>query len=89
MSPNIKETIEIVDEKKFNDEQSSTDVASFDSTNGSEILQEGYVQDLQWTAEEERAIVNKIDIKLMSFVLLMTFVLNMDRTNICKLFFFG
>jgi hypothetical protein len=34
--------------------------------------------------EEETSVRNKIDLWLMSFVLLMTFVLNMDRTNICK-----
>lgn len=69
--------IKISDEKK-------TDNVSVYSTDGSEISTEGYIHDLQWTEEEERAVVNKIDIRLMSFVLLMTFVLNMDRTNICK-----
>jgi hypothetical protein len=44
-----------------------------------------YVRDLQWTEEEEKKIVSKLDRWLMSYVLLMTFVLNMDRTNICKL----
>lgn len=44
----------------------------------------GYVPELKWSAEEEDAVRSKIDRRLMSFVLLMTFVLNMDRTNICK-----
>lgn len=44
----------------------------------------GYVPDLEWSAEEEDSVRRKIDIRLMSFVLLMTFVLNMDRTNICE-----
>jgi hypothetical protein len=44
----------------------------------------GYVLDLEWSAEEEDSVRRKIDIRLMSFVLLMTFVLNMDRTNICE-----
>ncbi|CAO3694724.1 unnamed protein product [Umbelopsis ramanniana] len=42
----------------------------------------GYVPELKWSAEEEDAVRSKIDRRLMSFVLLMTFVLNMDRTNI-------
>ncbi|KAG1057143.1 hypothetical protein G6F46_001022 [Rhizopus delemar] len=42
----------------------------------------GYVPDLKWTEEEEKKVLFKIDTKLMPFVLLMTFVLNMDRTNI-------
>lgn len=48
----------------------------------------GYVPDLKWTEEEEKKVLFKIDTKLMPFVLLMTFVLNMDRTNICKFTFF-
>jgi hypothetical protein len=44
----------------------------------------GYVPDLEWTVDEEDSVRKKIDIRLMSFVLLMTFVLNMDRTNICE-----
>lgn len=47
----------------------------------------GYVPGLKWTEEEEKRILFKIDTRLMSFVLLMTFVMNMDRTNICKLLF--
>jgi len=44
----------------------------------------GYVPELKWSPEEEDAVRSKIDRRLMSFVLLMTFVLNMDRTNICN-----
>lgn len=81
----IKEVIEIkVSDGKEKDTLSASDGSSVYSTEGSEISAEGYIHDLQWTEEEERAVVNKIDIRLMSFVLLMTFVLNMDRTNICK-----
>jgi hypothetical protein len=41
-------------------------------------------EDFQWTREEEADVVRIIDKYLMIFILLMTFVLNMDRTNICK-----
>lgn len=37
-----------------------------------------------WTAIEEQQVLNLIDKYLMMFVLIMTFVLNMDRTNLCK-----
>lgn len=40
--------------------------------------------DFQYTKDEERQVVSIIDKHLMAFILLMTFVLNMDRTNICK-----
>lgn len=83
----IKEKIEVINisnEKKDGLTDASDDNSSIYSTDGSEITAEGYVHDLQWTPEEERAVVNKIDIRLMSFVLLATFTLNMDRTNICK-----
>ncbi|KAI8885437.1 MFS general substrate transporter [Backusella circina FSU 941] len=36
----------------------------------------------EWTAEEEQKVRNILDLKLMPFILAMTFVLNMDRTNI-------
>ncbi|KAG2197908.1 hypothetical protein INT46_003215 [Mucor plumbeus] len=79
----IKEIIDIkITDGKEKDGASISDRFSIYSTERSESSAEGYVPDLQWTEEEERAVVNKIDIRLMSFVLLMTFVLNMDRTNI-------
>lgn len=56
--------------------ESSGDEESFSSSN--------YDESLKWTEEEEAAVRNKLDIKLMTFMLLMTFVLNMDRTNIGK-----
>lgn len=45
-----------------------------------------YDESLDWTEEEETVVRNKLDIKLMTFMLLMTFVLNMDRTNIGKVY---
>lgn len=39
---------------------------------------------LKWAPEEEQSVLSIIDTKLMSFVILMSFVLNMDRTNLCK-----
>ena len=45
---------------------------------------EGYDKTLQWTEDEERRIIRKLDFRLMPFMLIMSFVLNMDRTNLCK-----
>ena len=45
---------------------------------------EGYEETLMWTEEEETCVRRKIDFLLMPFMLLMAFVLNMDRTNLCK-----
>ncbi|KAJ1565860.1 hypothetical protein HK405_011455 [Cladochytrium tenue] len=42
----------------------------------------GYVPGLDWTSEEEKRVVRILDTRLMPWVLLSTFVLNMDRTNI-------
>ncbi|KAI7888304.1 major facilitator superfamily domain-containing protein [Mucor mucedo] len=87
MVQDIKETVEVIDipisEKKKPDDHSSTDVASV-STDESEKVPLDYVHDLEWTPEEERAVLNKIDLRLMSFALLMSFVLHMDRTNIAN-----
>jgi hypothetical protein len=41
-----------------------------------------YVQGLSYTKEEERAVVKILDTKLFPWILLTTFVLNMDRTNL-------
>ncbi|CAO3580907.1 unnamed protein product [Absidia cylindrospora] len=57
--------------------QNSSDLESINTD-------DSYDPSLEWTPEEENKIRTKLDIRLMSFVLLMTFVLNMDRTNICK-----
>ncbi|CDH48430.1 mfs general substrate transporter [Lichtheimia corymbifera JMRC:FSU:9682] len=46
---------------------------------------EGYDKTLQWTEDEERRIVRKLDFRLMPFMLIMSFVLNMDRTNLYDL----
>ena len=48
---------------------------------------EGYDETLEWTEEEETKVRRKIDFRLLPFMLLMAFVLNMDRTNHCKLLF--
>lgn len=40
--------------------------------------------DFLWTEEEEQEVLSILDKYLMIFILLMTFVLNMDRTNICE-----
>lgn len=43
-----------------------------------------YDVNLEWTEDEEQKVRRKIDLRLMSFILLTSFVLNMDRTNLCK-----
>lgn len=75
----INEKIEVAGEKQAwkAESQKSSDLESIGSD-------DSYDPTLEWTKEEEHKIVTKLDIRLMSFVLLMTFVLNMDRTNICK-----
>ncbi|KAJ7231147.1 major facilitator superfamily domain-containing protein [Mycena haematopus] len=40
-----------------------------------------YAKDLQYSAEEESRVVRILDTRLFPWVLLTTFVLNMDRTN--------
>ncbi|KAJ3306306.1 hypothetical protein HDU76_004841 [Blyttiomyces sp. JEL0837] len=42
----------------------------------------GYSPNLEWTAEEEKRILWVLDTRLMPLILLSTFILNMDRTNI-------
>lgn len=51
-----------------------------------EVKTKDVFQDVQfqYTDEEEQEVVSIIDKRLMIFILIMTFVLNMDRTNICK-----
>jgi hypothetical protein len=72
----IKTTENVFDEKKPYYE-SSGDEESFSS--------DSYDEGLEWSEDEEQKVRNKLDIRLMSFMLLTTFVLNMDRTNIGKL----
>lgn len=52
------------------------------------VTTEGYIKDLEWTQEEEAKVLRILDIRLMPLMLVMSFVLNMDRTNICKSFNF-
>ena len=49
----------------------------------------GYDPELEWEEHEEAKVRRKIDVYLMPFLLLMAFVLNMDRTNHCKCSFFS
>lgn len=85
-SESLKEKIEVVDIKIADSLEKKEYYDSDTSSSASEhtVTVDGYVHDLEWTDEEERAIVRKIDFRLFTYVLLMTFVLNMDRTNICK-----
>ncbi|KAI8581695.1 hypothetical protein K450DRAFT_294064 [Umbelopsis ramanniana AG] len=82
MSQDIKEKIIVTSASEKVLEIEDTTVSSQD--NHSIITNSDYSPDLQWTEEEEKKVVRKIDIRLMSWVLLMTFVLNMDRTNIAN-----
>jgi hypothetical protein len=83
MSQDIKERIDTLNgsEKVLEIEHSA--ISSQD--NQSLTSNSDYAPHLQWSPEEEKKVLRKIDIRLMSWMLLMTFVLNMDRTNICKL----
>ncbi|KAI9285182.1 major facilitator superfamily domain-containing protein [Umbelopsis sp. AD052] len=82
MSQDIKEKIIVTSDSEKVLEIEDTTVSSQD--NHSIITNSDYSPDLQWTEEEEKKVIRKIDIRLMSWVLLMTFVLNMDRTNIAN-----
>lgn len=82
--PNEKvEVIDLVNEKQKQAPSSELTFSSSSSVTSTTIAVEGYVSDLEWTDEEEKKVLFLIDTRLMPFVLLMTFVLNMDRTNIC------
>jgi hypothetical protein len=82
--PNEKiEVIDLVNEKQKQSPSSELTFSSSSSVTSTTIAVEGYVSDLEWTDEEEKKVLFLIDTRLMPFVLLMTFVLNMDRTNIC------
>lgn len=41
-----------------------------------------FVHDLEYSREEEAKVIRTLDIRLFPWILLTTFVLNMDRTNI-------
>lgn len=69
----IQTTENVFSEKKPYD---VSDVESFST--------DSYDEKLEWTEEEEAQVRRKLDFRLMSFMLLMTFFLNVDRTNICK-----
>ncbi|CAO0801119.1 unnamed protein product [Mucor circinelloides] len=56
--------------------------AYYESSDMESVSADSYDEDLEWTPEEEQKVRNKLDLKLMTFMLAMTFVLNMDRTNI-------
>lgn len=79
-----EKAIELFNEKhkKGGDQLAGSD-SSFSSSQNTYGI-DGYIPDLEWSEEEEKKVLYIIDTKLMPFVLLMTFVLNMDRTNICK-----
>lgn len=47
------------------------------------LKDEMYDSKLEWSEKEENEVRRILDIRLMPFILLMSFVLNMDRTNIC------
>ncbi|CAM0143244.1 hypothetical protein VKS41_008713 [Umbelopsis sp. WA50703] len=80
MSQDFKEKIEVhTNSDKILEIEDTTLTSQDDHSLSSNSA---YVRDLQWTEEEEKKIVSKLDRWLMSYVLLMTFVLNMDRTNI-------
>lgn len=63
----------------------SSEFETASSDGGTTLNYEAYDPELQWTKEEEDRVRRIIDIRLMPFILLMSFVLNMDRTNVCKL----
>lgn len=44
-----------------------------------------HANQLQWTDAEEEEVRKTLDRKLLPFILLMVFVLNLDRTNLCKI----
>ncbi|ORY07314.1 MFS general substrate transporter [Basidiobolus meristosporus CBS 931.73] len=43
---------------------------------------EGYIPDLEWSIEEEKRLVRLLDTRIFPWVLLTTFILNIDRTNL-------
>ncbi|OAD72562.1 hypothetical protein PHYBLDRAFT_65395 [Phycomyces blakesleeanus NRRL 1555(-)] len=74
----------IVLEFKSKNETSETSSETTAIQQIEDVSVEGFSNDLQWTVEEERKVVHKIDFYLFSFLLLTSFVLNLDRTNIAN-----
>jgi hypothetical protein len=66
----------ITTEKVFDKKEYYSDEESFSAISEDD--------EMEWSEEEEAKVRTILDIKLMPFMLAMTFVLNMDRTNICK-----
>ncbi|KAG2219906.1 hypothetical protein INT45_008543 [Circinella minor] len=60
----------------------NSDTFSSDYSIEEAINKEGYDKDLEWTEEEENKVRRIIDIRLFPLILLGSFVLNMDRTNL-------
>ncbi|KAF7313504.1 MFS general substrate transporter [Mycena chlorophos] len=74
----LRKSLEDADEKYVG--QTTGDWTQTQTTTSTEPLY--FVKDLAYTEEEERAVVRILDTRLYPVVLLTTFVLNMDRTNI-------
>ena len=74
-------SIHEVDKKEI----ANSDTFSSDYSVEEAINKEGYDKDLVWTEEEEKKVRRIIDLRLFPLILLGSFVLNMDRTNLCKL----
>jgi hypothetical protein len=56
--------------------------STYGTPKGPNNLDAYYDENLQYTTDEEDEVVQILDRKLFPFILLTTFVLNMDRTNI-------
>lgn len=69
------------------DSLEKTSVEAIEVSNVPTLLQNNYnvpnfVYDLQYSKEEEAKVICMLDTRLFSWILLTTFVLNMDRANI-------
>jgi hypothetical protein len=68
------------------DEKVGAESSAWTETQTATVTQPGepalYVKDLDYTAEEETAVIRILDTRLFPWILLTTFVLNMDRTNL-------
>ncbi|KAK9762127.1 hypothetical protein K7432_012441, partial [Basidiobolus ranarum] len=70
----------MVFEKKKNLHESSSQILSASHEQFDHI--ENYDPTLNWTAEEEKALVRRVDIRIMSWIGLMFFFLQLDRGNV-------